>query len=94
MTSTIRTTLNLDKNVMQTIKIMAINKETTQTKIINELLEKALEKETIDSKIPNFLIANKNKKSDRKEFEKTIGMMKAPKGFNPVKAVDEVRKGN
>jgi predicted DNA-binding ribbon-helix-helix protein len=91
MASTIRTTLNLDKNIMQTIKIMAINKETTQTKVINELLEKAIEKETIKSKIPNYLIANKNKKPDRKEFKKSIGMMKAPKGFNPVEAVRETR---
>jgi hypothetical protein len=34
MTGTIRTTLNLDKNIMQTIKIITINKETTQTKVI------------------------------------------------------------
>ncbi|MDR3063021.1 MAG: hypothetical protein LBU40_02645 [Methanobrevibacter sp.] len=93
MTSTVRTTLNLDKNIMRTIKIMAMNKETTQTKVITELLEKAIEKETLKSKIPKYLIANKNKNMDREEFKKTIGMMKAPKGFNPVEAVKETRKG-
>ena len=46
------------------------------------------------AKIPNYLIANKNRKPDRNEFEKAIGMMKAPKGFDPVKAVKETRKGN
>lgn len=91
---TVRTTLNLDKNIMQTIKIMAMNKETTQTKIINDLLEKAIEKESVKSKIPKYLIANKNRNPDRKEFKKTIGMMKASKGFNPVEAVKETRKGN
>ena len=94
MSSTIRTTLNLDKNIMQTIKIMAMNRETTQTKVINELLEKAIEKETLNSKIPNYLIANKNRTPDRTEFKKSIGMMKAPKGFDPVEAINEVRKGN
>jgi hypothetical protein len=93
MTGTIRTTLNLDKNIMRTIKIMAMNKETTQTKVINELLEKAIETETVKSKIPKYLIANKNRNPDRKEFKKTVGMMKAPKGFNPVDAVKETRKG-
>ena len=38
MTLKVRTTLNLDKNIMETMKIMAMNKETTQTKIITELL--------------------------------------------------------
>lgn len=94
MATTIRTTLNLDKNIMQTIKIMAMNKETTQTKVINELLEKAIEKKPVKSKIPNYLIANKNRSPDREEFKKAIGMMKAPEGFDPVKAVRKVRKGN
>lgn len=70
---------------------MVMNKETTQTKVINELLEKAIEKETVKSKIPNYLIANKNRKPNREEFKKSIGMMKAPEGFNPVK---EVRNGD
>ena len=41
-----------------------------------------------------YLIANKNRNPDRAEFKKSIGMMKAPKGFNPVEAINEVRKGN
>lgn len=93
MTVKVRTTLNLDKNIMKTIKIMALNKETTQTKVINDLLKKAIENEDKINGIPDYLIANKNKIPDDEGLNELIGNIKVPKGFNPVESVNEIRKG-
>ncbi|MGL6298913.1 MAG: hypothetical protein ACRC1M_07095 [Methanobacteriaceae archaeon] len=93
MTAKVRTTLNLDKNIMQTIKIIALNKETTQTKVINDLLKKAIESEDKINTIPDYLIANKNRTPDEEGLNELIGSIKVPNGFNPVEAVKELRKG-
>ncbi|MGL4669551.1 MAG: hypothetical protein ACRCVG_02985 [Methanobacteriaceae archaeon] len=93
MTVKVRTTLNLDKNIMKTIKIMALNRETTQTKVINDLLKKAIENEDKINGIPDYLIANKNKIPDDEGLNELIGSIKVPKGFNPVESVNEIRKG-
>ncbi|WP_225369523.1 hypothetical protein [Methanobrevibacter arboriphilus] len=45
MVAKVKTTLNLNKDIMKSIKLIALNKETTQTKVINDLLEKAIENE-------------------------------------------------
>lgn len=41
----LRTTLNIDKDIIKSIKVIAINKKSTQTEIINEYLKKGLEEE-------------------------------------------------
>jgi len=43
----IRTTLILDKNIIQLIKRVALEKKTTQTEIINDYLQKGLNNEDI-----------------------------------------------
>ncbi|MBZ9570406.1 hypothetical protein KQY27_02460 [Methanobrevibacter sp. TMH8] len=95
MTTTVKTTLNLNKDIMRNIKIIALNKETTQTKVINDLLEKAIEKEDdIFKKNPNIkIIKNPPLKKPKRSFDELIGSVKAPKGFDAVKAVKDVRKG-
>ncbi|MBZ9571235.1 hypothetical protein KQY27_06730 [Methanobrevibacter sp. TMH8] len=90
----IRTTLNLDKDVMKRIKVVALNKNTTQTEIINKYLKKGLESEKSVDKIPNYLIANNDTYNpDPEEIEKMAGMFITDKPFNAVKIVRKIRKG-
>lgn len=42
MQSRVRTTLTLDRDVIRSIKLMALNEETTQTEIINKLLKEGI----------------------------------------------------
>ena len=96
MTATVKTTLNLNKDIMKTIKIIALNKETTQTKVINDLLEKAIEKEdNIFKKNPKIKVMKKSRfeKNSNKSFDDLIGSIKTEKKVNAVKLVNEVRKG-
>lgn len=91
----IRTTLNLDKDVMKRIKVVALNKNTTQTEIINKYLKKGLESEKSVDKIPNYLIANNDTYNpDPEEIEKMAGMFITDKPFNAVKIVRKIRKGD
>ena len=96
MTTTVKTTLNLDKNIMKNIKLIAINKETTQTKVINELLEKAIEKEdNMFKRNPKIRTMKKSrfKNDSKKSFEDLIGSIKTEKEVDAVKLINEVRKG-
>ena len=45
MPSKNRTTLFIEPKIMETIKQIAINKDTTQTQIINDYLKQGIEKE-------------------------------------------------
>lgn len=84
-----KTTINLDNNIMKIIKQIAINKETTQTKIINEYLKQGIENESDVNKANIRFIVKKN---PNKNIDNLIGTIKAPEGFNSVKAVQEIRK--
>lgn len=98
----IRTTLIIDKNIIKQIKEVALEKETTQTEIINEYLLKGLNNEKLkESKVKNIVKKNPKlklmkktslKKDTETTFEDLIGTIKPPKGFDPVKAVEEIRK--
>ncbi|WP_156314776.1 DUF6364 family protein [Methanobrevibacter arboriphilus] len=46
-----RTTLFIDSEIIDTIKQIAINKNTTQTKIINDYLKQGIEKRTTKKQI-------------------------------------------
>lgn len=85
-----KTTINLDNDILKTIKQIAINKETTQTKIIVEYLKQGIENEPDVNKANIRFIVKKN---PNKNIDDLIGTIKAPKGFNAVKAVQEIRKG-
>ena len=96
MAATVKTTLNLNKDIMKNIKIIALNKETTQTKVINDLLEKAIENEDdIFKKNPKIKLMKKSKfkKDSSKSFDELIGSIKTKKEVNAVKLVNEVRRG-
>lgn len=95
MSATVKTTLNLNKNIMKNIKIIALNKETTQTKVINDLLEKAIEKEdTIFKKNPKIKLMKKSRfKNPNKSFDDLIGSIKTEKEVDAVELINEVRRG-
>ena len=83
-----RTTLYIDSKTMDTIKQIAINKDTTQTEIVNDYLKQGIEKEPEKNKSKVRFIV---KPDPTKNIDDIIGSIEAPKDFNPVEAVREVR---
>jgi len=91
-----RTSIELPTNTLIKIKAMAVKKGTTQNKIINELINKGFkstESETKEpkKKIPEYLIANKNRKPDPEKHEKMAGFIKNVEPFNAVELIKEAR---
>jgi len=90
----IRTTLNIDKDIVDSIKIIAKNKKSTQTEIINEYLKRSLEAEDEKNKIPEYLIANKKTYNPDKERKKNMaGIIKGKKPFDAVELINSSRRG-
>ena len=90
----IRTTLNIEKEIIDSIKIIANNKNSTQTEIINEYLKKSLEAEDEKYKIPDYLIANKKTYNPDKQRKKNMaGIIKGKKPFNAVDLLNSSRRG-
>lgn len=83
-----RTTLFIDPEIMDTIKQIAINKDTTQTKVINDYLKQGIEKEPKKNKSKLKVLV---KYDPNASIDDLIGNIGAPEGFDPVKAVKEVR---
>ena len=76
----IRTTLILDKNIIKQIKRVALEKETTQTEIIKDYLQKGLNNENIlKNQIETMQFdsstINLGKTKDKHEFEDMVGMI-------------------
>jgi len=102
--TTTKTTLNIDTEVMKTIKLIAVNKNKTQTEIVNKYLRQGIlnetgldYEETLKDRIKRLGLENEVKianektyNSDSNNFKKLIGSVKAPKNFDPVKIVDEI----
>lgn len=106
--STVKTTLNIDSEIMQKIKLIAVNKNKTQTEIVNKFLKQGVMSETeinkddtLEERInktPNLKLMKKSKyvldKDDaRKSFEKLKGSIKTDKPVNAVKLINEIRRG-
>ncbi|MDR2623504.1 MAG: DUF6364 family protein [Methanobrevibacter sp.] len=90
----LRTSLNIDKDIIKSIKIIAINRNSTQTEIINEYLKKGLEAEEDKNKIPEYLIANKeNYNPDKERKKKMAGIIKVKKSFDAVELINSSRRG-
>ena len=83
-----RTTLFIDSEIIDTIKQKAINKNTTQTKIINDYLKQGIEKEPQKNKSKLKFIV---KPDPNKNIDDVISSIEAPKEFDPVEAVKEIR---
>ncbi|MDR2624379.1 MAG: hypothetical protein LBC39_07460 [Methanobrevibacter sp.] len=102
----VKTTINIDSEIMKTIKMIAVSKNKTQTEIINTYLKQSIineteatHKETLKERIKRLGLEDEvnitnektyNPKSNN--FKKIIGSVQAPKNFNPVKAIDEIHK--
>jgi hypothetical protein len=102
--ATIKTTLNIDSEIMQKIKIMAVTKNKTQTEIVNKMLKQGLKNETkinnddtLEERInknPHLkLMKNPMIKKPKKSFNELIGSIKTDEPVNAVKLVNEVRRG-
>lgn len=79
MQSKIKITLNIDKNILQSIKLIALNKEKTQTEIITEFLKTGINNEK-----------NNKKNTSLKEV---YGIFKASEPFDSVEEIKKIEKG-
>ena len=85
-----KTSINLDNNLLDTIKRIAKNKKTTQTEVITGYIKEGIEKEPAINKTKLKVIVEQD---PNVSIDDMIGTIKAPKGFNSVKAINEIRKG-
>ena len=85
-----RTTLMLEPKIMETIKIIAINKGITQTKVINNYLKEAIEKEPDKNKIHLKVLVENDPKKNMDELK---GIIKTESSVSAVKLINEVRRG-
>jgi len=85
-----RTTLILEPKILKTIKQIANNKGTTQTKIINDYLKEGIEREAEKNKIYLKVLVEDDPKKNMDELK---GIIKTDKPVNAVKLINEVRKG-
>jgi len=77
----VKTTLRLDEDIIKNIKLVALNKETSQTNVINDYLKQGLMNEK-----------DENKK--RKSLSEIAGIFKGGESFDSVKEVRKLREGN
>jgi hypothetical protein len=78
MQSKIKTTLNLDNNIIKAIKVVALNKGTTQTKIITEYLKQGLTNEPKENK-------------ENKSLNDLIGIIEVDEEFDATKEIRKMR---
>jgi hypothetical protein len=84
--------LKIEDRFLKTIKNMAKIENTTESKIINDLLEKGIESTKTKNKIPDYLIANKNTYNpDSERIKEMIGIIETDEPFEVAKAIDEIR---
>ena len=96
---------DIEPNILKSIRSMAKNKGMSEKETINILLKKGLK--TTENKKDVFerlekstkgkiKIANKdtyNPNPSKKELNSIVGIVKAPKGVNPVQALLDLRNG-
>ncbi|KZX12263.1 DUF6364 family protein [Methanobrevibacter curvatus] len=85
-----KTSINLDTKLINTVKRIANNRNITQTEVITEYIKQGIKKEPKKNKIKLKMLVEQDPDAS---IDDMIGAIKAPKGFNSVKAVDEIRKG-
>ncbi|MDR1721814.1 MAG: hypothetical protein LBR24_02060 [Methanobrevibacter sp.] len=103
--SKVRTTLNIDSELMKTIKLIAVNQNKTQTEVVNYYLKKGIiteneniEKETLKERINRLGLEEKVKMSNEEtctnsnNFKNIIGTTKAPKDFDVVKSIKSIHR--
>lgn len=85
-----RTTLILEPEIMKTIKQIAINKGTTQTKLINDYLREAIKREPKKNK---SIVKWIKKPDPSKNMDDLKGIIKTDKPVNAVELINQVRRG-
>ena len=88
-----KTTITINKDIFKALKKMAIDKEISQNKLMNDYLIAGLKnEEEKKSKIPDHLIANKDTYNpDPERRKKFIGIIKTDEPFDVAKALEEIR---
>jgi len=85
-----KTSINLDTKLIETVKRIATNRGTTQTEVITEYIKQGIKKEPKTNKTKLKVLV---KQDPNASIDDMIGTIEAPKGFNSVKALKEIRKG-
>ena len=84
--------IEIEPDLLNKISRIAKDKNTTENKIINDILKRGVE--TTENKIPDYLIGNKDTYNpDPERRRKMAGIVKNCKPFNAVKLVREMREG-
>ena len=83
-TKKIKTTINIENDILNELKTIADRKDTSQTEIINKILKKGiiLEKEV-----------EKQEKTKGNNFLKLSGIVTAPKPFSATEEIRKLRNG-
>ena len=81
-------------SILKSISRIAKRENKPENKVLEEIIEKGLK--SAEPKIPKHLISNKdtyNPNMTKKELNSFVGIADAPKGFDVVKAVEDVTAG-
>jgi predicted transcriptional regulator len=90
---TVSNMIELDSKLFKSISKIAKKENTTETKLINQMLETAVENKTKENKIPKHLLKNKDTYNPNHEkLMKSAGIIKTKKPFDTLKAIDEVKR--
>jgi len=91
----VKTTITINKGVFKSLKKIAIDKEISQNKLMNDYIITGLKNEKNNkSKIPEHLILNKDTYNPNpEEHAKMAGIVKNCKPFNAVELIREMRNG-
>ena len=90
MQSKNRTKISLEEKIMESLKTIAKNKKTTQTKIINDYIKQGIENEPEKNKVKINVIMEGDPNIDIIDF---IGSIKIDKPFSAVEIRKQVRRG-
>ncbi|MCL2313417.1 MAG: hypothetical protein FWC41_13255 [Firmicutes bacterium] len=82
--------MKIEPKLLKTISKMAKDKNTTENKIINQILKEKIEISK-ENKIPEHLLMNPNRKPDPELSKELIGIIEAKEPFNVAKAIREIR---
>jgi metal-responsive CopG/Arc/MetJ family transcriptional regulator len=78
METKVKTTISLEKGLIKAVKQIALNKDTTQTEIINKYIRKGIENE-------------KHTHKEIKSLNDIVGIIKVDEPMNSVKEVRKLR---
>ncbi|MCL2116213.1 MAG: hypothetical protein FWH29_08330 [Methanobrevibacter sp.] len=84
-------TNNIKPDLLKAVSKIAKKEGISENQALNDIIEKGIEKS--EQKIPDYLIANKNRKPNSERKKRMAGIVKGCKPFNAVELVREVRRG-